>query len=355
MQEELEQDTIDEVLSSPEPQLDRTTTQVHYLDQKIWGQLHDGKHNTDSKFTDAYHIVKQSVDQDTAIYPFSIVHFKETNEHADPTFKRQLYEIMVDLSNNYGIRHYLTLKHDEIFAYITKHVDWLPNEAATPKVVGQGLAFAHGRYKLTYNGDQEIDQEELDLTREQIKKFTRSEYATRMLIRDQAFLEPATPDRDTDPARRDFIDNLESGRQEARELADTDEDRRKILIARSFADDVLPHIASIAQQFEVDHREIIEHDMHTATDFDDFFAQFPAFYTHLNLTLGRDFHWDRRVEINDLEDIMALAVAIPYTDTVVTEEFFGGVAYQRGLPDRYDTTVLTDLRQLADYLTEKSS
>jgi hypothetical protein len=80
--------------------------------------------------------------------------------------------------------------------------------------------------------------------------------------------------------------------------------------------------------------------------------QFPTYYTHLDLILGRDEHRGRDIEANDLYDVMALAVAIPYTDVVVTEEFFAGVAYKQGLPDRFDSTVLTDLQGFADHLTD---
>ncbi|WP_226043022.1 hypothetical protein [Natrinema sp. DC36] len=47
---------------------------------------------------------------------------------------------------------------------------------------------------------------------------------------------------------------------------------------------------------------------------------------------------------------MALAVAIPYTDVVVTEEFFAGVAYQQDLPKR----LLTENHHLGELDLEPS-
>ena len=69
--------------------------------------------------------------------------------------------------------------------------------------------------------------------------------------------------------------------------------------------------------------------------FSDFFMQFPTYYTHLNLPLGHDFHWHRDIEANDLNDVMTLAVAIPYTDVVVTEEFFAGIAAHQDISNRF--------------------
>lgn len=83
-----------------------------------------------------------------------------------------------------------------------------------------------------------------------------------------------------------------------------------------------------------------------------FLTQFPVYYNQLVLSHGRDFHRDCEIEANDLEDIMSLAVAIPYSDIVVTEQFFAGVVYKHGLSDRYDTRILTDLHDLKNYLTD---
>lgn len=77
----------------------------------------------------------------------------------------------------------------------------------------------------------------------------------------------------------------------------------------------------------------------------------PPSFTHLDLIFGRDFHRHRDIEATDLEDGMALAVAIPSTDVVVTEKFFAGVAHQQDLPDRFATPIRTDLQDLADHFT----
>lgn len=115
MFEDLNKETVEDILDAPEPMLDRDETTIIYLDQKIWGQLHAGRHDPNSRHTDAYETVRQAVDDGDAICPYSIARFFETDAHHNETFKRELYELMIDLSNNFSMRNYF----DAIGAEIT--------------------------------------------------------------------------------------------------------------------------------------------------------------------------------------------------------------------------------------------
>ena len=71
MFEDLDKETFEEILGAPEPRLDREDTPIVYLDQKIWGQLHAGRHNSDSRHADAYETIWQAVDDGDVICPYS--------------------------------------------------------------------------------------------------------------------------------------------------------------------------------------------------------------------------------------------------------------------------------------------
>lgn len=363
MYDDLDKETIEEILDEPEPTLDREATTIIYLDQNIWGRLHDGRHNPDSDYRDAYETVQHSVDDGTTIYPYSLTRFFETDAHPDITFKRQLYTLMVDLSNNFCFHNYFDATSVEITAFLFNNTDYLPTIDHADQIFGWGLIEPMGRPTITVDGDP------MEATAI-LTQVHRSETFTRRVLQTDHFFEEAPDDHRT--ARDEYVDTLESIRQDAQSLADTDADRWLILLARSFVNDILPRLATTAHKLDIDIEEIFTDELYTArfdprtpyqlaadtTDlpigfilFDNLVAQFPTYYTHLNLTLGRDFHWDREIEANDLEDVMSLAVAIPYADIVVSEEFFGGVAHKHGLPDQYDTTILTNLEALEDYLT----
>lgn len=343
MFEDMDKETVKDILNAPEPTLNRDETTIVYLDQKIWGQLHDGRHNPDSPHTDAYEIVQQAVNNGDAICPFSIARFFETDPIQDKSFKQELYELMIDLSNNFCLRNYFDAIGAEITAYLCRHVDLLPEIDPADQVFGRGLIDPAGRPRITLDGEP-IDDEW------KIHKILRSEEVTRQIIQSDNHLS-YTPEPDEDE-QTEYVETLETKREEAKDIADTDEERRQELIIESFRNDVLPGLLHTAEQLpiDIDIWKVITRDTAFKT-FDDFFAQFPTYYTHLNLILGRDFHRSRDIEANDLEDVMALAVAIPYTDFVATEEFFAGVAHQQDLPDRFDTTIRTDVQDLANHLT----
>ncbi|WP_436347043.1 hypothetical protein [Natronorubrum sp. FCH18a] len=341
MFEDLDKETVEGILDAPEPTLDRDETTIIYLDQKIWGQFHAGRHDPDSRHTDAYETVKRAVDDGVAVCPYSIARFFETDAHPDETFKRQLYELMIDLSNNFCMRNYFDAVGAEITAYLFRHIDLLPAINPADQVFGRGLADPHGTPRIMDGGEPVEDEWK-------IHKLLRSEYVTRQMIQADDYVDNLPNLRDEEK-RAEYVETLESIRQEYEDIADTDEERREQLIIESFRNDVLPGLIYTADQLPIDIISIIARDT-AFNGFDDFFMQFPTYYTHLELILGRDFHRHRDIEANDLHDVMALAVAIPYTDVVVTEEFFAGVAYQQDLPDRFDTTIRTDLQDLADLL-----
>lgn len=263
----------------------------------------------------------------------------ETDAHHDETFKRELYELMINLSNNFCMRNYFDAIGAEITAYIFRDVDLLPEIDPADQIFRRCLVEPHGNPRITDDGGP-ID---IDL---KFQKFVRSEHASRQIIQSDDFFDNI-PDQCDEEERADYVETLKSKRKEAEAIADTDEERREQLIIESFRNDVLPVLIHTAEKLpiDVDILSIITRDTNFS-GFDGFFNQFPIYYIHLD----RDFHRHRDIEANDLEDVMSLAVAIPYTDIVVTEEFFAGVAHQQDLPDRFDTTIRTELQHLADHL-----
>jgi hypothetical protein len=77
-----------------------------------------------------------------------------------------------------------------------------------------------------------------------------------------------------------------------------------------------------------------------------FMASMPSANTEVELVTQRDLQVSRPAAKNDMLDISALSVAIPYCDVVVTEKFWADLATRRGLGKKYGTAILADLREL---------
>ena len=342
MLNELDEETIDDILNEPEPSLNPSNRTIVYLDQNKWGDLHQARHSAASAYSDAYDTIRASVNNGNALYPFSLTRMVETDEHRDIEFRRQLYELMIDLSRNFCLQNFFEATKAERLAYIRRSVG-LPEQDVREEIIDRGLVTPLGQPRI--ESDDGVYPDEPNKI---LQKLIRSEKFTRILIEDDEFLiEQSELQQESDePA----LERRETLRQQSKELADNDEDRWKILLYESCVDHHLPLLYRLAQQNGIGIGSYVMNDITSQDTLDEFLSQFPTYYCQTVLCHGRDFHWDRKIEANDLKDCMSLAVAIPYADIVVTEQFFAGVAHKYGLPDRYNTTVITDLNQLPKYL-----
>jgi hypothetical protein len=55
-------------------------------------------------------------------------------------------------------------------------------------------------------------------------------------------------------------------------------------------------------------------------------------------------------EGNDLNDVAALSIAVPYCDVVVTERMWAGITTQGSVATRFNSTVISRLDDLVDLL-----
>ena len=97
---------------------------------------------------------------------------------------------------------------------------------------------------------------------------------------------------------------------------------------------------SVPQEFvQMGHQELTE-----------FFTHVPCLDVQMELATERDEHRDRKVQPNDMIDIFALSVAIPYCDIVITERFWVDLATRKGLSKKYGTVMLSRIENLPDHL-----
>ncbi len=73
-------------------------------------------------------------------------------------------------------------------------------------------------------------------------------------------------------------------------------------------------------------------------------------YTTFCLTDERDRLGDRSINKNDIYDIAAFSIAIPYCDIVIGEKMFISIAKDRKLDALYDTKLGSSLEDLYEFL-----
>ena len=82
----------------------------------------------------------------------------------------------------------------------------------------------------------------------------------------------------------------------------------------------------------------------------DFIKEFPLFYTHSTLVDFRNRDLRRKIQGNDLIDIVSYVLPIVYFDFVVGENYFINLAKQSKLDKEYGTVLLNKLSDLKNHL-----
>lgn len=84
----------------------------------------------------------------------------------------------------------------------------------------------------------------------------------------------------------------------------------------------------------------------------DFLMALPSRWTTYQMRLARHRNPQQPWKPNDLNDIGALSLAVPYCDVVVTERHWRGVLRAAHLDDAFGTVILDDLRELPAAIVE---
>lgn len=316
---------------------------IVYLDSKIWIELLKVRleERKDDVGINAYEKLKEKVNQGEIICPISLVNVGEVQRYHDRDTKKEIFEMMIELSENHSITLYDVVNKAEIRNYI-----WMKRYGENifdmrQKAVREGVVYMGGNYRFVAENRSISEQE-----REELHKAVKTEWATRKLFMNEEFLEKPELPEEAKPER--WTDQLEEIRKENKGLGDSKKETRRILINDAFHEEIMPVIRETCSNLNINPLALFNRD--TNYSFDMFYSQFPSFYTRINLTVERNFDWDRDIEGNDIWDIMSLAIAIPYCDIVASEEYFVGKTYASNLPEIYNTEVVHDLEGLKDVL-----
>lgn len=85
-------------------------------------------------------------------------------------------------------------------------------------------------------------------------------------------------------------------------------------------------------------------------DFKEFLNSLPTALCLFTLLLERDQQLQRLIEVNDLYDVWALSLAIPYSDIVVTEKMWTAISRQAKLDKICNTTILSSIDEMIGHL-----
>jgi hypothetical protein len=311
-----------------------------YLDQNKWIDLaraHYGKPGGDP-FKDALLATRTAVESGKLIVPFSIVNAVEAMIPRDAGRRERLARFMIALSGNRTTLPEEAACRREIREAVGRLFGRGSRTAVRPLVVQQGFTHALGLdFQVLVPAPE---------TAAAVRHIPSSEMTVAFLL--------------TASRKRDRIEEARAGEagavgvfegDRARAVAMTLEQRRRLEFEGLFfgTGPYRPALALALQELGVtvrDFRALAP----SAQDAVRFLADIPNLDILLTLRLARDQDLVRPIDRNDIRDLDWLSVAVPYSNVVVSENYWGHQVCATGLDGKYGTVLVTDLRQLPHQL-----
>lgn len=310
-----------------------------YLDLNMWIDLYDRDEDDQVRRW----VENKVADEEIAI-PLIDTLLYEEGKYESEKGRNDLFEYMRDISNYCTLRNYFGVHQFEIERYVSgiagNHEYDLEN-----KVRGRGMDHLFGDWTVNIDGEDAIENDLID--DHVIKKIDR-------LLKEKPGFEAAVKASEELHEGEDYTweRNLFEEIQERNKKLDeefNDTKRRRRYIHFEHFQEVVRQDLSLEILKQGVMYDPFAYDFKKYVNQGDEFVEtllrlFPSHYTYVTLKNARDVQQGGKP--NDIYDIISLAVAIPYSDVVVTEAFWKTTAERQDLDEEYGTVVLDSLEAL---------
>ena len=310
---------------------------VVYLDQNAWSNLAKDKKSIE--------FLQALVNSGKAIFPLSIVHLQETLKIIDESKRLKFAHLMLNLSNQYCFLPYV----DKVIAIEVRHEILRLYGYQTPSVVsfvlGKGICHLMGvKPTIVPRPGAKVSGEPPPHIRKKMMDYIESPQA----MLDAFRLLPSSNNR-TKKNYEKAVLKMEENRKNLQRIANK-KDRSKFVFADFMIDIVGPYVATTLQELNAP-RESVFFKEWGKQDFDNFISHIPTAFSLFNLVVKRDQQLSRPIQTNDIPDVWALSLAIPYCNIVVTEKLWTSIAMQEtDVAAKCNTVVIKTVNELLQTL-----
>jgi hypothetical protein len=314
-----------------------------YLDLNKWIDLaraHHGK-SEGVKFQQCLESVRAAVNSGKLIVPFDVCNAIESMISGDKGQRKRLAEFMVDLSGNKTVSPEYVVAPMEIVNATRQLFGMAATEAPRKSLVHVGIIHAIGM-------GREFQDAFPPILNAACSAFMGTPEATIKFLLDAG-------------DKRDQIKAARGGEARARDIFESDravtgtmslvERQREELFGllskndkyRTALETTLKAIGRTGAGFKAE--------MGSDEKLKQFVASIPNFDVFITLRIEREKDKDRKVDHNDIRDLDWLSVAVPYSNIVVSERYWGKKVLANGLATKYGTVLLTNLQELPAHLS----
>lgn len=319
-----------------------------YLDQNKWIDLARARtgHPKGQPFVDTYHRLCALQKAGKASFPLSGAHYFETHTQGDESRRRDLATTMVELSNFDAIAPPQAIVPWEIECALID-VFGLDAERPSIEIFGRGANHVFASNISHYESPDEWEGVRLDPEMRAVLNLAGSVMMEYSILADVNHGQSKVR-LELNKHMRLTGDKFAQGQREVRErLDEVGHHRMGNMMVGTALRDIIDPLAQVAARLG------IEPDVLFGSGRDklvQLVKGMPSRWVEAELRRVRQANPQKDWEGNDLNDVTALSIAVPYCDLVVTERSWSGMINTRKISRPFETRVLRDLRELPDLL-----
>lgn len=343
-------------LQRPSPPL-----KLVYLDLNQWIYLAQAAtgHRNGPRYRPALEACRTARSNGTALFPLSSTHYEELAKITNPAQRSALASLMEELSGFTALLARPTVMRLELDAALTAKLGPSPHPPVPRDLLGRGFGWAldqpqrlrlHGpQGEVTEQVRQQMGSANFDLLIGTMELITER----MMLVGPNDFAAPELQARGWDPLAAKKIADQRADQEQQFQDGVSDEDRRRpdrlrdIILARELLLELSDALKEALATRGCGISDVLGENKITARAMT---RSMPS--TEVSATLKVEDHRnrDKRWTCNDIFDIDALSLTVPYCDVVVTDSHRRHVLRTAHLDQRMNTVVLAKLTELPAHL-----
>lgn len=319
---------------------------IVYLDQWVYVRLLRTYKGLSPEYPEYAEICKgiiESAQKGINKFPFSLAHLDETIKRTKLDSRKELFKFIFDLSGFYTIRPWTQVINLEVRNAILKSLN-IKQIDLSDFVFGSELGHCFGsKAELKpVKPNEEIPKEINDKI---FSGYKDPEIMADVLCYDKMidYVEQLIQQD------KDLTNELEKLRKQDYSHPDKNM-RRNISDARFFIEVIQDKFIKAVFELKLDFKKYTQHVFSSKESTLTFLRSIPTAYTFHVLNDARNMNTSRPIEPNDLWDLGALAVAVPYCDVVVTEREWSNILNQKGIGELYNTKIIHRIEDLSEFI-----
>jgi hypothetical protein len=320
------------------------SSRVIHLDQKNWIELARGYYGRDPGLQKiAQNVVKKS-EFGEAIFPLSIAHFDETLRNMNRERRQRLATYMMLVSQGWAILPASFIFEPEIENACLKQLG-LPCDDLQKFAIKKGLSQLVGAKAYLVDRDP-IHPLPQELKRKLLETLESPETLL-FLMQSESVASEWKELQERSIAETEKFEQIRSSWSRIKD----NELRRRATLADYLVKEINPIVVKFLLSIHVNPEVFADKVLRDQEKIIRFFQSMPTSYCLVQLAFYRDMQKMRKVQPNDLNDIMSLSIAIPYSDVVLTETMWQTAIIQTRLNELRPTVVLRSAKELTPFLT----